>query len=95
MQTTLTGRSEYRATNNEHALFLPSYPLNDLIRALSQRGSTRVSRRHSIQFEQRRAPRQRYTCCVRLVMHFERCRLVMQAHMQFVVEVEESVSRTW
>lgn len=86
--------SEHRSTDDKHPLLFPAHPLNDLIRALRQRSSTRIRWRNGIQFEQRRAPCQRYARCVRLMMDLERRGLVVYVCVEFVVKVKKSVQRT-
>jgi hypothetical protein len=63
--------SKHRAPNNKHPLLFPPDPLDNLIRALRQRRATRIRRRHGIQFEQRRTPRERNGRCIRFVVDLE------------------------
>jgi hypothetical protein len=85
--TPRTHGSKHRPTNNKHPLFLPTYPLYNLIRALRQRRSTRMRRRYSIQFKQRRTPRERNRRCVCFVVHFESSGFIVHVGVEFVVEI--------
>lgn len=77
--------SEHRTADDENSLFLPSYPLDDLICALCQCRSTSVGWRHGVEFEKRGAPRKRYTCCVCLMVDFQGGGFVVDVRVEFVV----------
>lgn len=81
-------RLKHGTANNKHPLLLLPDPLHNPVRALRQRGATRVRGRNSIQFEQRGAPRQGDVSHVSFVVDLEGCWFVVQIGMQFVVEVE-------
>jgi hypothetical protein len=83
--------SKHRTTNNENPLLLPAHPLYNLIRALRQRRSARMSRRYSIQFKQRRTPRERNRRSICFVVHFESRGFVVHVGVEFIVKVEQSV----
>lgn len=79
-------RLEDCSPNNKHPLLFAPHPLHYLHRPLRQRLPTRIRRRNSIQFKQRRTPRQRNTTTARLVMDLQARRLRVQRRMQVRVQ---------
>lgn len=68
---------EHCTAYDEDSFLFPTNPLDDLVRALCECRSRRSRWCNSIQFEQWCTPRKRYTCSIRLMMNFERRRLIM------------------
>lgn len=76
---------EHSSANNKNALFLPSNPLNDLVRALRDRLARRIRPSNAVKFEDGRFPCQRYGVVRDAVLHFQVGRTAVNAGVQGVV----------